>query len=187
MERDNGATLSRFSIRRGGDAAVLDSALLEGVKYRKPDVLFDKRYDLDLGGVHARLIWAGPAHTRGDTEVFVKEDSVLVTGDVIHNKYGPVFAASGITPRDWIRTIDALAPLHPKLIVPTHSLPGGGEELIIAQRGFLVALDERAHALKAAGTSAIEAGTIINAEMKARYPDWELHSLSNAVARVYAE
>lgn len=186
MEQDNERTLNRFRARRTGDAGVIDRSLLEGVSYRKPDIIFDKHYDLDLGGVHARLMWAGRAHTQGDTVVFVREGKVLVTGDVIHNKYGPVFAAAGVTLREWIRTIDALAPLHPKLIVPTHSLPGG-EAVLFAMRGFLQTLDDRARALKAAGTSVDEAAKILNAELQTRYPDWELHSLSSAVALVYTE
>jgi glyoxylase-like metal-dependent hydrolase (beta-lactamase superfamily II) len=181
LEQDNDATINRFRLRRATDAA-----LLEGFKFRKPDVLFDTSYELDLGGVHARLIWAGPAHTRGDEEILVKEDGVLVAGDVIQNKYGPVFSAPGISPRDWLKTIDALARLHPKVILPDHSAPGG-EALIVAEHDFLKVLDERIHALKNAGTTAVEAGKIINGEMHAQYPDWELHDLSKAVNQVYAE
>jgi glyoxylase-like metal-dependent hydrolase (beta-lactamase superfamily II) len=181
LEKDNDATLTRFRQRRDRDAA-----LLAGFKFRSPDILFDTRYDLDLGGVHARLIWAGPAHTHGDEEIFVEEDGVLVAGDVVQNKYGPVFSASGISPRDWVRTIDVLTQLHPNLVIPDHSAPGD-EGLIFAERDFLKILDERAHALKDAGTSAIEATKTLNAEMHVRYPDWELHDLSKGIAQAYAQ
>jgi glyoxylase-like metal-dependent hydrolase (beta-lactamase superfamily II) len=182
LERDNDATITRFRKRRERDAA-----LLEGVKYRKPDILFDSKYNLDLGGVHAQLIWAGPAHTKGDVEIFVEEDKALVSGDVIQNMYGPVFATSGAgTPREWLQTLEVLQRLKARLIIPDHS-PPGDESLIVAAQGFLEFLDKRAAALKSAGTAATEASKIINAELRMRYPDWELHDVSNAVALVYAE
>jgi hypothetical protein len=37
--------------------------LLADVSLRKPDVVFDERYDVDLGGVVAHLLWYGGAHT----------------------------------------------------------------------------------------------------------------------------
>src|SRR5882724_1906476 len=44
---------------------------LEGVTLRKPDVQFEIRHTLNLGGVYVDLLWLGPAHTRGDEVVFV--------------------------------------------------------------------------------------------------------------------
>ena len=65
--------------------SALNGELLNGVPYPTPDILFDREYRIDLGGVHARLFWRGPAamHTRGDTMIFVEEDRVLFTGDVV--------------------------------------------------------------------------------------------------------
>jgi glyoxylase-like metal-dependent hydrolase (beta-lactamase superfamily II) len=159
---------------------------VEGMTFRKPDVLYDTRHDLDLGGVHVRLIWAGPAHTRGDQVMFVEEDRVLISGDVVQNKLGPYFSETGASPRAWAKTVEALVGLHPVLIVPDHS-PPGGEELIAAQRDFLVALDERAQALKRAGIPAAEASKTVNEEMAARYPDWRLPDLSAGVEVAYAD
>ena len=41
--------------------SALTAELLNGVPYPTPDILFDREYRLDLGGVHARLMWRGPA------------------------------------------------------------------------------------------------------------------------------
>ena len=161
-------------------------AWVEGMTFRKPDVLYDTRYDLDLGGVHVRLMWAGPAHTRGDQVVFVEEDRALISGDVVQNKVGPYFSETGASPRAWAKTVEALVGLHPALIVPDHS-PPGGEDLIAAQRDFLIALDDRAKALKRAGVPAAEAAKTVNEEMSARYADWRLPDLSAGVAAAYAE
>src|ERR1700730_10077085 len=58
-------------------------ALLQDVKPRPPDILFDRELKLDLGGVTARVFLVGPGHTRGDTAIYVEEDKVLFTGDVV--------------------------------------------------------------------------------------------------------
>lgn len=179
LEADHGQMLAMF--RRGSPE------LLAGFDFRKPDRLFDRSERIDLGGVHVRLIWAGPAHTRGDEEAFVEEDGVLVTGDVVQNRTGPSFMAAGVGPADWIRTVEALAPLRPKLVVPDHSDPGPGVAMIQAEHDFLKALDTRAHELKAAGVPADQAGATVTAEMKAKYPDWNFRDLKSAVAKAYAE
>ena len=45
--------------------------LLANMNLRTPDILFDNEAKLDLGGVTVRLLWYGPAHTRGDELIFV--------------------------------------------------------------------------------------------------------------------
>lgn len=156
---------------------------IEGITLRKPDILFDKEHDVDLGGVHVKLLWLGPAHTRGDEIIFVVEDGVAVTGDVVQNKMGPYFTA-GTTPRAWAKTVAAVAKLHPKLVVPDHSPPGGADA-IAAQHAFLVALDERAQALKKQGVAPEEAGKRITAELATRFPDWTIPDLTPGVVAAY--
>ncbi len=65
--------------------SAVNAELLNGVPYPTADIYFDRDHRLDLGGVHARLMWRGPAtlHTRGDTMIWVEEDRVLFTGDVV--------------------------------------------------------------------------------------------------------
>src|SRR5690349_17742503 len=90
--------------------------LLDGVPYPKPDILFDREHRLDLGGVHVRLMWRGPAamHTRGDTMVFVEEDRVLFTGDVVMSQRF-LAAQNNSSLKTWLSVLDeltALKPLH---------------------------------------------------------------------------
>ena len=64
--------------------------LLTNVKLRAPDKTFDKDLKLDLGGgVTARLLWFGGAHTKGDELTFVEPDKTLISGDVVQNKVVP--------------------------------------------------------------------------------------------------
>ncbi len=181
LEDDKDAMLTRFQQRPAF------AGLLDNVHYRKPDVEFDRDYSLSLGDVHVRLLYRGPAHTLGDEEVLVVEDGLLVTGDVVQNKTGPAIYGKGTGPADWLKTVKALEPLHPHLILPDHSPPGDGPTLIAAEEEFLQTLDDRAHALKAQGVPAPKAGETVTRELKARYPDWTIGNLSDAVARAYAE
>jgi len=159
--------------------------LLQNATFRNPDITFDSDYSLNLGDTNALLVYRGPAHTRGDEEVFVREDSVLVTGDVVQNKTGPAFTAKGIGPAEWLATVRALEPLHPRIIVPDHSPPGDGPTLISQEEGFLKTLIDRADELKSKGVSVVQAGQMVTQEFKGRYPDWNIGDLSDAVARCY--
>ena len=181
LEKDNNQMLARFQARPAF------AGLLNNVHYRKPDIVFGRDYPLSLGDVNVLLVYRGPAHTLGDEEVLVKEDGVLVTGDVVQNKTGPAILGAGTGPRDWLKTVKALEPLKARIVLPDHSPPGDAPLLFAQEEQFLTALDDRAHALKTQGIAPDAAGKTVTEEMKARYPDWTIGDLSDAVARAYNE
>jgi glyoxylase-like metal-dependent hydrolase (beta-lactamase superfamily II) len=160
---------------------------MDGAAFRRPDVVFDGRYRLDLGGVQVSLVPAGGGHTAGDQVVFVEEDRLAMTGDVVQNKVSPAATAlPGTSPRRWLAALDTVAALKPAVILPDHS-PPAGPELIDQYRGFLQQLDARARALKAQGVAAKDAAATITAEMKAAHPDWMVRDQIEAVTHAYAE
>jgi len=165
-----------------------DKTLLADVRYLKPAVLFDKDYSLDLGDVRVRLLWFGPAHTKGDEVVMVEPDNLLISGDVVQNKTGPYFYCDTCTPRSWAMVLDKIAEqFHPTLILPDHSPPGDGA-LLSEDRAFMTDLATRATTLKKEGKPADEAGKILTAEMTARYPGWSaLGRISQGVEQGYRE
>lgn len=55
---------------------------LEGVELATPDVVYDKPYDLDLGGRVVQLRATGPAHSKGDQVVAIPDAGVMFTGDL---------------------------------------------------------------------------------------------------------
>src|SRR4029077_2606391 len=95
-------------------------ALLQDVKPRPPDILFDHEAKLDLGGVTVRMVWLGPAHTKGDNNIFVVEDGVLFTGDVVINRFFPIFPDADASGKNWLSILDQLDEFHPRTIVPGH-------------------------------------------------------------------
>jgi glyoxylase-like metal-dependent hydrolase (beta-lactamase superfamily II) len=168
--------------------SVVTAELLNGVVYPTPDILFDRDYRLDLGGVHARLLWRGPAamHTRGDTMIFVEEDRVLFTGDVVMSqRFLAAQNTSSIT--TWLSTLDELASLAPSTVVPSHGSIGAAT-LIARDRAFLQEVQARVGDLKRGGKSSDEAVAAVVADIAPKYPEWGNPTGAAAAARAaYAE
>jgi glyoxylase-like metal-dependent hydrolase (beta-lactamase superfamily II) len=161
--------------------------LLQDVKLRPPDILFDRELKLDLGGAIARLMWFGPGHTAGDELIFVEPDSVLLPGDIVENKLVPTMPNADASPKGWLAILDKIEPLKPRFIVPDHGRLGDGS-LIAKERAFLLELQNRALELKRQGVPVEDAGKQMITEFKAKYPDYEpINGIANAVRRIYAE
>jgi len=146
--------------------------LLQNVKFRPPDVVFDREAKLDLGGVTARLFWIGPAHTKGDELIYIEEDSVLIPGDIVQKDIFPIMPNADASVKGWLAILDNVEALHPKFIVPDHGAAIVDASQIGTQRAYLLALQSRALDLKKQGVSVEDAGKTITAELKAKYPDW---------------
>src|SRR5207247_1688541 len=149
----------------------LHQELLKDVPYPRADILFDREQRIDLGGVHVRLFWRGPMHTRGDTLVFVEEDKALFSGDVVMNR---TFLAAGATSSisTWVATLDELDALRPVVVVPSHGDIGDGS-LIGKDRDYLKAVQTRVRELKAQGKSADDIAQTVTAQRQGQRPDWE--------------
>lgn len=162
-------------------------ALLQDVKPRPPDILFDHEAKLDLGGLTVRLVWLGPAHTRGDNNIFVEEDGVLFTGDVVINRFFPIFPDADASGKNWLSILDQLDEFHPRIIVPGHGEVGDAS-LISKERTYLKAVQSRVAELKAQGKSPEETEQALSAEFRAKYPDWENPGwIADAAKRFYIE
>ena len=182
LERRGAEYVDLFSSR-----SAQNKELLKDVKFRKPDITFDKEAKLDLGGVTVRLFWLGAAHTRGDELIFVEEDSVLIPGDIVQSKLVPNMPNEDASVKGWLALLDQLEPLKPRFVVPDHGDLGDGS-LIAKEKAFLLDLQRRAIELKKQGVSVDDAGKQIQAEFKTKYPDWtNMGPVPNAVKRAYAE
>ena len=163
--------------------SALNAELLKDADYRKADITFDKDYDLDLGGLHARLFAMGANHTRGDIAIWIESDRVLFTGDIAM-KNQPAFASPYSTIRQWLASLDRLEALKPAVIVPSHG-PVGDASFIAGYRAYLTEVRDRTAAEKHAGHSAEQAVETVTAAMTDRYPD--KGRLSGAIKAAYAE
>jgi glyoxylase-like metal-dependent hydrolase (beta-lactamase superfamily II) len=162
--------------------APINAELLAGADFRKADITFDQSYDLDLGGVRARLIALGPNHTRGDTAIWIEPDRVLFAGDVAM-KAQPAFASPYSSIRQWLASLDRLDALKPVLIVPSHG-PTGDAGFIAGYRAYLTDIRDRVAAEKQKGQTADQVVATVSAALD-RYPD--RGRLAGAIRAAYAE
>jgi glyoxylase-like metal-dependent hydrolase (beta-lactamase superfamily II) len=164
----------------------LHQELLKDVPYPRADILFDREQQFDLGGVHVSLFWRGPMHTRGDTLIFVEEDKVLFSGDVVMNR---TFLAAGNTSsiKTWLATLEELDGLHAAVVVPSHGASGDAS-LIGRDRDYLRALQLRVIDLKAQCKSVDDITEMVTKEMQTRFAGWSAPARVGAAVRAaYAE
>ncbi|PAT49836.1 MBL fold metallo-hydrolase [Pseudomonas aeruginosa] len=161
--------------------------LLAGEQLRAPDVTFERELRLNLGGgVSARLLWFGAAHTLGDELVFVEPDRALISGDVVQNKVGPYIYGEGGTAASWIAVVEQVAKLGAQHVIPDHS-PVGDGALVQQELAMLTEMRDRALALKRQGVSAEQAGEQLTNEFQSKYPDWTIDDLTGFVKGAYDE
>jgi glyoxylase-like metal-dependent hydrolase (beta-lactamase superfamily II) len=161
-------------------------ALLANASLRTPDVTFDSEAKVDLGGVTARLLWFGAAHTKGDELTFVEPDRTLVSGDVVQNKVVPNIFGDGGTPSSWLAVLDKVAALNALHVLPDHSAPGDGS-MVALEKKFIGDLRTSALELKKKGVTAEDAAKQLAVEFKTKYPDWPNMNVTGFVRSIYAE
>lgn len=160
--------------------------LLADATLRTPDITFETEVKVDLGGVTARLLWFGGAHTKGDELTFVEPDRTLVSGDVVQNKVVPNISSDGGTPPSWLAVLDQVEALNALHVLPDHSAPGDGS-MVTSEKKFIADLRNSALELKRNGVTADEAGKQLAVAFKAKYPDWPNMNVAGFVRSVYAE
>jgi glyoxylase-like metal-dependent hydrolase (beta-lactamase superfamily II) len=160
--------------------------LLANATLRAADVTFEKDAKLDLGGVTARLVSFGGAHTKGDELTFVEPDRTLVSGDVVQNKVVPNIFRDGGTPSSWLAVLDQVIALNALHVLPDHSAPGDGS-MVALEKKFIADLRDRTLELKKEGVTADAAGTQLGNEFKTKYPDWPGMNVAGFVRSIYVE
>ena len=82
-----------------------------------PDLICDDSMTVMLGNRRVRIVSPGRGNTLGDTYVYLPNERVLLTGDLVTFP-GPFPSSSYFG--DWIRDLDQLKALHASVIVPGH-------------------------------------------------------------------
>ena len=91
----------------------------EEVELVLPDLLFDHRLTLDLGGYAVELIYLGAGQNEGDTLVYFPHARALHTGGVFHNRS---WANPSYTPSidGWINVLRAMKAIDVDSYLPPH-------------------------------------------------------------------
>lgn len=92
-----------------------------------------------MGGIHFRVLHAGPAHTPEDLMMLVEEDGVLFVGDLVFSGRIPFVADADLN--GWIDALEQVLALKPRIIVSGHGRYSTNAVADLAQtRDYLVFL-----------------------------------------------
>lgn len=136
-----------------------------GIDVTLPTRTFEKRLDVEIGGRTIELIEVGPAHTAGDTIVYVPDAKTVYTGDILFIGGTPIVWAGPLS--NWIDACDLMLGMDIDTVVPGHG-PLTDKAGIAQVRDYLAFVDSAAAARLAAGVDAWEAARDIASEVGAR-------------------
>ena len=159
---------------RGFGDTVADE--LAGFETVEPDVVYDGEAEIDLGGRIVQLRTYGGTHTKGDQWVFLPEERILFTGDLVENKGFAIFPY--FPPDDvdvngdrWIEAIEQMERLEPAIVVPGHG-DVGDVGVLTAAREYLVQLRDETRRLAGEGVAIDDIVSRLEHDMQERHPDW---------------
>jgi glyoxylase-like metal-dependent hydrolase (beta-lactamase superfamily II) len=156
-----------------------------------PTLTFKGEMTLWLGKLEVKIMQLGRGHTKGDTVVWLPQEKILFSGDLVEYEATPY--AGDAYFNDWPHTLDAIAALHPGKLVP-----GRGASLqtpdkvaagLAATRGFI-------SELFASIKQGVQAGKEMHAiyretyqQLKPKYGQWVIfdHCMPFDVSRAYDE
>ncbi|MDO7641982.1 MAG: MBL fold metallo-hydrolase [Reinekea forsetii] len=103
------------------------------------DTTFKDYFELELGGVVMQIHHAGPAHTPGDSFVWLPQKGVMFSGDIVY-----VERMLGVgtlsNSKSWIKVFQTMAAYKPAYLVPGHGKPTTLAEATIDTYDYLVFL-----------------------------------------------
>ena len=90
-------------------------------KLTPADHYLTKDMSFRFGGVDISILLFGSAHSDGDLSMFIQQDKILISGDLIFTGRIPFIGGDNI--RKWVKKIDELGKLPAKWIIPGHGAP----------------------------------------------------------------
>ena len=132
-----------------------------------PDKTFEGKLTLQVGDRTVELLEVGPAHTLGDTLVYIPADRVIFTGDILFIGGHPIMWAGPTS--NWIRACDLILSLDVETIVPGHG-PITGKKGVVEVKGYLEYIYAEARKRYEAGMPAPEAARDIPLD---KYASWQ--------------
>ena len=147
-----------------------------------PTKTFEDELILKVGDKEVHLIEVGPAHTLGDTLVYIPADRVVFTADILFIGGHPIIWAGPTS--NWLRACDRILAMDVETIVPGHG-PITDKKGVVEVKGYLEYIYQEARKRYDAGMSDQEAARDINMDRYATWTDGE--RLAVNVASIYRE
>jgi cyclase len=119
-----------------------------------PEITYRDALTLHAGGVRVELLHLGPAaHTTNDTAVWLPEQRVLFTGDLVMSGVTPFCVMGSVSGS--LAALDHMRRLDPLVVVPGHG-PVGGPEVLDANEAYFHWLRDLARRGVTAGATPLE-------------------------------
>ena len=156
-----------------------------------PTLVFEKRMTLWLGKLEVELLQLGRGHTKGDTVVWLPQEKILFSGDLVEFGATPYTGDAYLS--DWPTTLDAVAALNPQKLVPGRGAslqtPADVKAGLDGTRAFIVDMFASVRKGVAAGKDLRTVYKETYAQLKPRFGEWVIfdHCLPFDVTRAYDE
>ena len=156
-----------------------------------PTITFTGKMTLWLGKLEVQLLQLGRGHTKGDTVVWLPQDRVLLSGDLVEFDATPY--AGDAYFNDWPRTLDNVARLNARALVPGRGPALVGEarvaEGLASTRAFVSELFASVKVGAAAGKDLNAVYRETYAQLKPKYGHWVIfdHCMPFDVTRAFDE
>lgn len=157
----------------------------------RPTTTFSNAMTVYLGKRRVDIMKLGRAHTAGDAVVWVPDQEVMFTGDIVEY-HSACYCGDGHF-ADWPETLANIAGFEPKSIAPGRGDALVGEEMvakaIAATADFVESTYRPAARVAARGGTLKEAWDAVRAECDPKFSDYAIyeHCLPFNVARAYDE
>jgi glyoxylase-like metal-dependent hydrolase (beta-lactamase superfamily II) len=156
-----------------------------------PTITFTGKMTLWMGKLEVQLLQLGRGHTKGDTVVWLPQDGVLFSGDLVEFDATPY--AGDAYFQDWPKTLDNLAALNPRALVPGRGAALQGEAQVAqglaGTRAFVSELFDSVRQGAAAGRDLKAVYRETAERLRPAYGHWVIfdHCLPFDVTRAYDE
>lgn len=156
-----------------------------------PTTTFTDRMSVYLGKRRVDIMQLGRAHTAGDSVVWVPDEEVMFTGDIVEY-HSACYCGDGHF-EDWLETLGNIASYAPRAIAPGRGDALMGEEMVTRAIentwDFIDSTYRPARRVAARGGSLKEAWDAVRAECDPKFADYAIyeHCLPFNVARAYDE
>jgi glyoxylase-like metal-dependent hydrolase (beta-lactamase superfamily II) len=156
-----------------------------------PTMTFTGKMTLWMGKLEVQLLQLGRGHTKGDTVVWLPQDRVLLSGDLVEFDATPY--AGDAYFKDWPQTLENVAALKPLALVPGRGPALVGEAQVEAglkaTGGFIADVRTSVQDGVAAGKDLNAVYKDTFAKLKPKYGHWVIfdHCMPFDVTRCYDE
>jgi glyoxylase-like metal-dependent hydrolase (beta-lactamase superfamily II) len=135
---------------------------------RLPDLTFEGEMQLSFEDRAIKLLHLGPAHTIGDSLVFLPDDRLLFAGDIAFFYVAPLGLEGHIG--NWANVCDAVGAMPIERVVPGHG-PVAGQAELRETREYLSRLHTQARAAFDSGQDARAAAASVDLGEYASWPE----------------